>query len=221
MDKQVDGLAGALREIAEERDNQLRKAGAISADRIERLQAFLAAEFPVETALDAAARQRDASLSVAEPALPLAVQAALREQLRSARAAPSRFEVLRHFLPWLETPSLRRAFRAASLAAAAIIVALTMLHFSHSRNPVTRTGNQSRPSSIVDQNPTLFSPNLFFDHSDDRLSLRMTRLELASLEPSFITINRALPDSEQTDRVLSLELPIRQIRLDVETARTP
>ena len=57
MDKRINGLAGAMREIAEQRDKQLRDAKAIPADRLEHLNAFLTVELPVETALFAAARR--------------------------------------------------------------------------------------------------------------------------------------------------------------------
>jgi hypothetical protein len=193
----------------------------LPADRAKQLEAFLAAKFPVETALNAAARQRDESLRLAEPALPDAVHAALSQQLRSARVAAKPFEVLRHFRPWREVPSLRPAYRAASVAAAAVIIALASLNFWHARNPATGRVKQPRPSTTVDQDPALLFPNRPFEQSEDRLTLRVARLELASLEPSFHTMNRALPNLEQKDRVLSLELPITQIRLDVETARTP
>ena len=59
MAKRIDGLAGAMREIAEQRDSQLGRAEEISAERREQLQAFLTAELPVETALFAAAKRRD------------------------------------------------------------------------------------------------------------------------------------------------------------------
>lgn len=209
MDKRIDGLAGAMREIAEARDKRLRKADAISADRAEQLQALLAMEFPVETALNAAARQRDESLSPTEPALPLAVHAALREQVRSARAAANPFA------------RLRRAYRASALAAAAIIVTAAILHFSRTSKPASSVVEQVRPSSIFDQRPALLSNDELFEHFPDRLTFRSNRLELASLEPSFFNINRALVDLEQPDRVLSLDLPSRQIRLDVEPVRTP
>lgn len=213
MDKRINGLAGALREIAEQRDNRLRKAEAISADRVKQLQAFLAAEFPVEAALNAAARQRDESLSVAEPALPLAVHAALRDQVRSARAAANPW--------WPEALRLRGAYQKAALVAAAIIITSAVLHFAHTSKPVARSVNQSPASSIFDQNAELLSRDWPFERSADRLTLRVSRLELASLDPSSFTINRALLDLDQPGRVLSLDLPIKQIRLDVEAVRTP
>ena len=209
MDKRINGLAGAMRKIAEERDNRLRNGGAISADRVEQLQAFLAAEFPLETALNAAARHRDESLSVAEPVLPLVVHAALREQVRSGRAVANSSE------------ERRRANRTAALAAAAIIVTAAVLHFSQTTRRPTAVVDQVRSSFMFDQRPPLLSSDQLFDYFPDRLTFRSNRLELASLEPSFFNINRALVDVEQPGRVLSLDLPIRQIHLDVEAVRTP
>src|ERR1043165_7933840 len=89
MDRQIDGLAGAMRRIAEQRDSQLREAEAISPDRLEQVQAFLAAALPVETALLAAARRRDASLSLPQPSLPAAVHRALVEQAVRASGHPT------------------------------------------------------------------------------------------------------------------------------------
>jgi hypothetical protein len=53
------------------------------------------------------------------------------------------------------------------------------------------------------------------------LTLRANRLELASLDRSLLAINRTLPDFEQGNRILPLDLPIRPIRLDVEAVRNP
>ena len=221
MDRQIDGLAGALREIAEERDNQLRNAGAISADRLEQLQSVLAHEFPVETALVQAARKRDESLTVAKPALPPGVHAALSERVRFAAATTTPFDVLRPFFGWLESLTLRPAFQTAALVAGAIIITVAALHFLPSSMPADASVNRSRLTSLEDRDSALFSRDWLFEPAGDRLTLRGNRLELASLEPSFLTLNRELPTLEQPDRVLFLDLPIRQIRLDVETLRTP
>src|SRR5204863_8831423 len=117
MDKRGEGLAGAMRELAEQRDNHLRDAGAISADRLEELKSFLAAQLPVETALFAAARRRDKSLSLAEPALPAIVQAALVGQVRTVRSKAKPFEVLRHVAAWLKAPGWPEPYRTALIAA--------------------------------------------------------------------------------------------------------
>src|SRR4051794_4567567 len=100
MDKRINGLADAMREIAELRDNQLRDVEEISTERLEQLQAFLAEELPIDTALFAAAKRRDESLSE-EPALPTMVRVALGEQIRSARSEAKPFNVLRQFVAWV------------------------------------------------------------------------------------------------------------------------
>ena len=69
--------------------------------------------------------------------------------------------------------------------------------------------------------PVLLSFDRAFERSGDRLTLRFNRSELASLEPSVFSINGALPILEQQDHVLPLDLPMRQIRLDVDVVRTP
>ena len=220
MDKRMNGLAGALREIAEQRDNRLRNAGEIPAMRRDRLEAFLAQEFPVETALLAAARRRDESLSMLEPALPAAVHAALSEEARSVRGA-AKLDLVPQLTAWLQSGGGPRAYRAAAaLAAAVIIIGFAAVHLS-TGNRAVRIPSESRPVPFFSLGPAAFSKISIFERSGDQLTLRPNRLELASLEPSLLTINRALPDLERPDRVLPLDLPIRQIRLDVEAVRTP
>jgi hypothetical protein len=215
MDKRIDGLAGAMREIAEQRDSQLGDSRSISADRMEQLRAILAAELPVETALFAAARQRDKSLSLPEPALPAVVHAALVEQVRSVHAKAKGFDVLGRVASWLNAPKWPEPYRTALIAAAAVVVTSAILHFSQSRDDRPAHVSGALPNSIANLEAAAFS-------SDSApLSLRVRRVELASLEPSLLTINGALPRFEQPDRALPLELPIRQIRLDVEALRTP
>ena len=215
MDKRVEGLAGAMQEIAEQRDNQLRAGGAISADRSEQLQAFLAAELPVETALFAAARRRDESLSLPEPALPAVVCAALVGKVRTVPATTNPLEVLRQITAWLKAPSILNALRAAAVVATAVVITSAVLHFFRTSDSGPQISNASPARSIVQAGPAAFS------NEAAHLTLRMNRLELAALDPSLLTINRVLPDFEQPDRVLPLDLPIRQIRLDVEAVRTP
>jgi hypothetical protein len=211
MDKQPDGLAGAMREIARQRDNRLCDAEAIPSDRLQQLQAFLESELPVEAALFAAARQRDKSLSASEPVLPMVVHAALAEQVRSVRAAARTLDMLRQF----------GAYRAAAALAVAALIGVALLHFSRARNSEARNSSNARRVLVATSEPGLFSRVPLFDGSIDSLTLQMNRLELASLDPSLLTINRALFDFEPSNRVLPLDLPIRQIHLDVEAIRTP
>jgi hypothetical protein len=218
MDKTVDGLAGALREIAEVRDSRLRKAEAIPVERLERFHSFLAGEFPVEMALRAAATHRDDSLIGDEVALPFAVHAALRERVISLPAGETPWAMLRHSLARLQTFPLHRISQAAALLAATIITTGT-LYYSQATKPVPHVVNQSLSHSAVD--PILLSFDRAFARSADRLTLRMNRSELASLDPSVFSINGALPVLEQQDHVLPLDLPIRQIRLDVDIVRMP
>lgn len=198
MDKRINGLAGAMREIAEQRDNQLRDMDEISTERFEQLQAFLAAELPVETALFAAAKRRDQSLN-GWPVFPAMVRATLAEQIRSVGTRRNLFG----------------AYRTAAAIAAAIVVTFAVLQFSHSRDTATRTLAVAPSSSIMDADAAAF----FNDATP--LTLRVSRLELASLDRSLLTINRALPNFDQRTQPLPLDLPIRPIRLDVEAVRMP
>ena len=219
MDKRLDGLAGAMREIAEQRDSQLREAGTISADRLEQLNAFLAVELPVETALFTAARRRDASLSAAEPTLPAMVHAALVERVESVRAAATPLDALRQLVARLKAMSLAPVYRTAAVVAATVLITFALLHFSRFNNQATRISNQASPNSVVAPGPAAFSN--VFERPANQLTLQVSRLDLVSLDPSLLTIARALPEFEHADRVLPLDLPIRQIRLDVEAVRTP
>lgn len=219
MDKRVDGLAGALREIAEQRDRRLRGGDAISAERFKQLQVFLAAELPVEMALYAAARQRDESLSSSGQAVPAVVRAALVEQVRSVRAAGNPLKALRQFVGRLRAHS-PVAYRTAGVVAAAVVIAFAMLKFPRLNNATRRISDGPPPGSFI--NPAAaFSDDGIFDRSATALTLRMSRLELASLEPSLLTISRMRRDLEQADRVLPLDVAVRQIHLDVEPMRTP
>jgi hypothetical protein len=211
MDKQLGGLAGAMREIAGQRDNQLRDAGAIPPARLRQLQAFLASEVPVEAVLFTAAQQRDELLRPSEPVLPMMVRAALAEEVRSVRAAAGPFEMLRQF----------GAYRAAAALAVAALIGAALLHFSGARNSENRISAEPRRGFVALSEAGPSSGVGQFERSIDPLTLRMNRLELASLDPSLLTINRALFDFEPSNRVLPLDLPIRQIHLDVEAIRTP
>lgn len=221
MDKRRYGLAGAMREIAKQRDTQMRKVGVIPADRLEQLKAFLAAELPVETALFAAARRRDESLTVPDPTLPAAANATLIEQVRLFRVAAKPLDLLRHWAAWLEVGSLRRGYRTAAAVAATVVIASVALRFFTRGNPAIPIPSKSRPFSVLNPGPAAFSNITIFERSADQLILRANRPELASLEPSLLTINRSLPDFERPNRGLPLDLPIKRIRLDVEAVRTP
>jgi hypothetical protein len=213
MDKRRHGLAGAMREIAEQRDSQLHNAGEIPAHRREELIAFLDAELPVESALLAAARRRDKAVALREPALSAAVHASLIEQVKSVRT-PARLLALRLFPGW------RGGYRTAAALAAAFVIAFTALYFFRPSSSAVSIPSDSPALSSAIAGPA-FSDVSIFQRPADRLTLRANRLELASLEPSLLTINRSLPNLERVDRVLPLDLPTRQIRLDVEAVKSP
>ena len=204
MDKRLNGLAGAMRHIADQRDGQLRKAGEMSAERGRQLNAFLAAQLPVETALFAAARRRDESLTLAEPTLSAAVHAGLTAQARSVRT-----------IAW---PG---AYRTAAAVAAAFVIAYTALYSFRPSKPAPRIASDSRLVSFANPDPADFSNVSIFERPTAKLTSRPKRLELASLERSLLTINRSFPELERADRALPLDLPIRHIQLDVEALGTP
>ena len=219
MDRQIDGLASAMRQIAEQRDSQLREAEAISPDRLEQLQAFLAAALPVETALLAASRRRDASLSLPQPSLPAAVHLALVEQAVRASGHPA--GIFSSLVAWFQTSDLAALSRIAAAAALAVALAWTGLHFSSSRHPAAQISQEPPAASNVNPWPAAFSNGDAFKRSVDDLTLRVSRIDVASLDPSFLTNGRAFPDLALPDRGLLLDLPLRHIRLDVEAMGTP
>jgi hypothetical protein len=102
-----------------------------------------------------------------------------------------------------------------------VAVAAVALRFFSPGHPTARISSESRPGSFLNSAPIAFSNVSIFERPPNHLTLKANRLELAALEPSLLTINRSLPDLERPDRVLPLDLPIRQIRLDVEAVRTP
>ncbi|HKP04467.1 MAG TPA: hypothetical protein VJU77_14035 [Chthoniobacterales bacterium] len=219
MDRQIDGLAGAMRQIAEQRDSQLCEAEAISPDRLEQLQAFLAAALPVETALLAAARRRDASLGLTQPSLPAAVHLALVEQAVRVSGHPA--GIFWSLVAWFQRSDLAALSRTAAAAALAVALAWTGLHFSSSRHSAAQISQESAGASNVNPWPAAFSNRDAFKRSANDLTLGVSRIDLASLDPSLLTNGRAFPDLALPDRGLLLDLPIRQIRLDVEAMRTP
>ncbi|MBA2269134.1 MAG: hypothetical protein H0W20_00860 [Chthoniobacterales bacterium] len=227
MDKRLDGLAAAMREVAVQRDRLLREEGAISPDRLQRLHAVLASALPVEMALSAAARQRDESLSVRVPVLPEGVEAALAEQLPPLRAAQKSREALRHYRMRLhELWGLLRT--PARVAVAVTVLILAVLHLSDWSNGTSgaRISDGAALEVLPDATSTASHQGLptsseeSFPASGNNLTLRVSTIELVSLRPPLLTINRAyLPD--RYDSALPLDLPVRQILIEAEAATTP
>ena len=213
MDNRCNGLAGAMREISHERDCRLRDADQIGPERLETLQAFLATELPVDTALFAVAKRRDASLS-REPALPSMVRAALVQELRSGPREARLFDGLRQLIGRVHERSLSGAFRTAA-ALAAIVLTFLMLQVSRWR------GAANQPSPSLPASPGMTADLAAFFSDATPLRLRVSRLELASLDRSLLTINRAWPELEAANRHSPLDLSIQPIKLDVETVTTP
>lgn len=221
-----------MRDIAEQRDNLLRGERAISPDRLQRLHAILASELPVETALFAAGRQRDESLSVRVPVLPATIRAALAQQLPPLRAAPKPLDALRLSRIRLHTWWGSLGPTRVAIAAIVILLAAGALHFAD-WSSVTRglrisdptlqpTADPKSAPEFAHQGLPPHPEERSFTASSDHLTLRVGTMELASLQPSLLTINRVfLPDRYEADRSLPLDLPIRQILIDAEAARTP
>ncbi len=233
MDKELDHLSNAMREVAAQRDKLLRESsGAISTDRLQCLHATLASQFPVEAALSEVAIRRDEALGTQAPLLPAHVAVALAQRLSLRRTTLESGKAL-----WL-SPSWLYSLLHSVGTPARVMVAVTMViltagalklarwgHISGLRISDASSQRPAQPNSAADpahQGAAARSEDSFLPGSGSNLTLRVSTIELASLRPSLLTMNRAfLPDRYESDRGLPLDLPIRQIFIEAERARMP
>lgn len=219
-----------MRDVAVQRDAGLRcKRAELSPDRLRRLQAALARKFPLETALHSAAMRRDASLRKRESEIPAIVQTELAKRLACSGGfgTRERFRSSRHLLHLLLDPPAN----AAGIAAAVAVLMGGAFYFSaaSSRAPAIAGPGQlnlRRGSASISASrdaASLTQPgNRVFESSADHLTLRVGKIELASLEPSLLSINRTiLADPRHADRGLPLDLPIRDLLIDTAGPAMP
>jgi len=229
MDNFSTDITDMMREVAEQRDAGLREGlPEISPDRLRRLQAALAREFPVECGLDSIAMRRDASLRTRAPQLPTSVETELAKGLTFTGAFEAS-ELVR--LPSPSVQLSRRLVSALAIAAAVIVLIGGAFYFSGSKNPVTAVGVSGKLESPSVRTITTVSSGAasltdagdrLFASSGNDLTLRVSKIELASLQPSLLTMNRAiLADRRHADRGLPLDLPIREMFIDEATSATP
>ena len=230
MDKCSDAVSLGMREVAELRDKRLRKTTtAISPHRLEALHAALAAEFPVETAFRAAANNRDESIEHS-PVLPAGVELLLHRRLLAQQRRADQRGALQRWATAVQASW--GAFHSATRLAAAvalIVFAMTTLHFGGFRShhgsellshnaPRPYLATQSDAKSAYERRVE----QSFLRKSGDELTLRVSTIELASLQSSLFSINRALlAEGHDFDRSLPLDLPIRQLLSDRDASGIP
>jgi len=230
MDNSSPDLKQIVRDMAAQRDAGLRHGRPeISPERLRRLQAALARKLPVETGLHSAAMRRDASLRTRESQIPPVVKTELTKRL----AFSAGFEASESFrFPRRSVHLSRHRLASAAAVAAAVIVLIGGGFYfsgSSSRVPAIRiSGELELPSGKTSVTGSSDAASLtnpghrLFDSSGDHLTLRVGTIELASLQPSLLTINRTiLPDRRQGDRGLPLDLPIRQMLIDAAGPAIP
>lgn len=230
MDNSSPDLQELIRELAAQRDAGLQNGGPeISFERLGRLRAALAQRFPVETGLDSAAMRRDASLSPRELQIPLVVENGLTKRLAFSGEyetnEPRRYprQTVRIFGQRLAT--------AATLAAAVIILLGGAFYFSRSPGDVTSRRVSGAPgvpfphtsiNGSSDAASFTYPGDRLFDSSGDHLTLRVGKIELASLQPSLLMIaGTSLADWRHSDQGLPLDLPIREMLIDAAGPATP
>ena len=230
MDNSSPDLNELMREVAAQRDARLQHGRPeISPERLRQVQAALARKFPVETGLNSAAMRRDASLRSRESQIPPVVETELTKRL----AFSAGFEASEPFrFPRRSVHLFRHRLACAAAVAAAVMVLIGGgFYFSGPSSHVPsarRLGELELPSGRTSITGSSDAASLthpgdrLFESSGDHLTLRVGKIELASLQPSLLTINRTiLADRRQGDRGLPLDLPIRQMLIDAAGPAIP
>jgi hypothetical protein len=221
--KQSSEIDEVLREIAKQRDKMLSKLPALSPERRGILTDFLAAEFPVETALHGAATKRDQLLTPQSPEIPVSVESALGRLLgvaEPARAGDS-------------APIWLRLFRSPLGAALTIcaLIAAAILCLDGWVTPSPRQAENSphapRPSEmnrelgmISDRSP--IGRTELFARKTSIVPFNLNTKEPASLQASFLANNSLyFADGNEAPLGLRLDLSVRATLMEDGLARTP
>ena len=235
MDNRIADIPALLHEVAARRDARLQRRGAtMPSTTSDRLQDAVASAFPVEAALSAAALKRDRMFNGQTPVLPALIAAALAERVLppQTEAMPSaRLQQIWTFLQlrW-RLAGVPGHFAAA--AAAAVIIGFAVAQFSrpvrHDHAAQLPQLTEHRPQTgpvgaeLPAQDWLTSQENGILGASSRQLTLRVSRIELASLRPSLLSVEQAmLANRFESDGGLPLDLPIRQIFIDGEAAATP
>jgi hypothetical protein len=223
-----EDISNVMRRLAAARDSRLRVAGAaIPPDRLASLRRSVASVFPVEMALIAATKERDELLRVA-PVIPAPIELALQKRLRVQQPLSIQPERVRPFDEWVHVCS--RLIASAPRVAAAVAFVLFVgasVHFATLSQNAHQAGiskdRQNANVEVLANAPDRERlDNALLAKSEAQLTLRVTRLELASLRHSLLTLNRAfLADKPDPDHGLPLDLPFRQILIDADAAEAP
>jgi hypothetical protein len=230
MDNSSPDIHELIRELAAQRDSGLRHCRPdISRERLRRLQAALAQKFPVETSLNSAAMRRDASLDNREFQIPPIVETELTKRLTFS--AEYKLNEGRPLARQMVHLSRQRLASAAAVAAAVSILVGGGLYFVGSGWHGSSTGisgdlegpSASKSISGSSDAASLRRPgDRVFESSGEHLTLRVGKIELASLQPSLLSINQTvLADRRHREQGLPLDLPIREILIDATGPAIP
>lgn len=229
MAKRTDVFDATMREIRAQRDAAMEGRRSMPAERLERLHDCLGSEFPIESGLAAAAKERDEMLPDRLADLPRFVEAALAGRLLARAECGRRNRWRAQCRRVVQTTSRRADARTAvSLAAAAAVVAAAVVLVFQSGSRSSRIEVSSPPPVLVAPEATRDSAphqpasarvgDNFLPPGNDQLTLRISTVELASLQPSLLTARYL---SDQSDAGLPLDLPVRQSLMHEKSSRTP
>jgi hypothetical protein len=215
----------AIRELAAERDRLLHEKDLrISLERLQRLRLILASELPLETALRSIAKERDNMIDSREAWL----SPRLHSELMARAVAPSRTGKKFYRFDWAVAPLRCSALRFGSLSGAVLAVVMcasVFLYFAHRERAVVTDGTiiDTLPHSGEVSTPAVYKSSLtgrgahLFDAPTRQLTLHVSKMEIASFQPSLLAINNSLLNgTAHTDEALSLDLPTRKLMSDAE-----
>lgn len=235
MDKLTDdsGIDDVLRDLAKQRDRVLGKAPALSPARQTALNAALAEQFPVETALDEVATKRDQLLELNPSGIPVPAESALLRQL--VASAPGR--VATHgwrASNWRLGASVSLRFYrwpVRAVLTASVLIAAAILCFDRWETP-SRQSAQNLPDASSTE-PLNLDERVRLDRSPlgkaelfarkvaiAQFSLSTT--EPASLQASFLADRgRYFADGNQSSLGLRLDLPATFTLMEDGLTRIP
>jgi hypothetical protein len=235
MDKLTEGsgIDDALRDLAKRRDRGLGTTPALSAARQTVLNAALAEQFPVDTALDEVATKRDQLLELNPPGIPAPVESALLRRL--VASAPGR--VVTHgwrASNWRPGASVLLRFyrwRVRTLLTASVLIAAAILCFESWETPSRQSAQNLPDASSTD--PLNMDESVRLDRSPlGRAELFARRVaiaqfslsttEPASLQATFLADSgRYFADGNQSSLGLRLDLPATLTLMEDGLTRIP
>lgn len=219
MDKMRDNceIDNALRDLAQERDRRLGAAPTLPPAREELLTGFLREEFPVESVLGRVVIQKDRLLNLPS-VIPAAVVLSLQERLAARRAShESSGPIFQRFL---------RSPFAAALTVCALITAAGFFD-GYRKTPSLRHARTLKPDEMnleasVGEDRWFLGQGELFGRRASIRRFDLDRTEPASLQVSFFTSSEMyFAEGNDVRLGLRLDLPVREVLLEQDLARTP